>query len=203
MTNSNPTREDALALLYEYTKSDSLRRHALGVEQAMRKMAEKYNGDSDEWGLTGLLHDFDYERYPTMEEHPYKGNEILKNNGYPDSICTAIMGHATYTGVPRETDMAKALFSVDELTGFIFAVTYVRPSKSIFEVIPKTVKKKLKQKSFAASVLREDIFQSMEELGVDMTEHIQFVIDALKEKADELGLKGTVHNQLSITDRII
>ena len=172
MTNSNPTREDALALLYEYTKSDSLRRHALGVEQVMRKMAEKYNGNSDEWGLTGLLHDFDYERYPTMEEHPYKGNEILKNNGYPDSICTAIMGHATYTGVPRETDMAKALFSVDELTGFIFAVTYVRPSKSIFEVKPKSVKKKLKQKSFAASVLREDIFQSMEELGVDMTEHI-------------------------------
>ena len=203
MTNSNPTREDALALLYEYTKSDSLRRHALGVEQAMRKMAEKYNGDSDEWGLTGLLHDFDYERYPTMEEHPYKGNEILKNNGYPDSICTAIMGHATYTGVPRETDMAKALFSVDELTGFIFAVTYVRPSKSIFEVKPKSVKKKLKQKSFAASVLREDIFQSMEELGVDMTEHIQYVIDALKEKAEELGLKGTVHNQLPITDRII
>jgi len=156
----------------------------------MRKMAEKYNGNSDEWGLTGLLHDFDYERYPTMEEHPYKGNEILKNNGYPDSICTAIMGHATYTGVPRETDMAKALFSVDELTGFIFAVTYVRPSKSIFEVKPKSVKKKLKQKSFAASVLREDIYQSMEELGVDMTEHIQFVIDALKEKAEELGLKG-------------
>ena len=169
----------------------------------MRKMAEKYNGDSDEWGLTGLLHDFDYERYPTMEEHPYKGNEILKNNGYPGSICTAIMGHAIYTGIPRETDMAKALFSVDELTGFIFAVTYVRPSKSIFEVTPKSVKKKLKQKSFAASVLREDIFQSMEELNVDMTEHIQFVIDALKEKADELGLKGTVHNQLPITDRII
>ena len=190
MTNSHPTREEALALLYEYTKSDSLRRHALGVEQAMRKMAEKYNGNSDEWGLTGLLHDFDYERYPTMEEHPYKGNEILKNNGYPDSICTAIMGHATYTGVPRETDMAKALFSVDELTGFIFAGTYVRPSKSIFEVKPKSVKKKLKQKSFAASVLREDIFQSMEELGVDMTEHIQYVIDALKEKAEELGLKG-------------
>ena len=156
----------------------------------MRKMAEKYNGDSDEWGLTGLLHDFDYERYPTMEEHPYKGNEILKNNGYPGSICTAIMGHAIYTGIPRETDMAKALFSVDELTGFIFAVTYVRPSKSIFEVKPKSVKKKLKQKSFAASVLREDIFQSMEELGVDMTEHIQYVIDALKEKAEELGLKG-------------
>jgi len=190
LTNSNPTREDALALLYEYTKSDSLRRHALGVEQAMRKMAGKYNGDTDTWGLTGLLHDFDYEMYPTLEEHPYKGNEILKEQGYPESICNAIMGHATYTGVPRDTDMAKALFAVDELTGFIFAVTYVRPSKSIFEVKPKSVKKKLKQKSFAASVLREDIYQSMEELNVDMTEHLQFVIDALKEKAEELGLKG-------------
>jgi len=190
LTNSSPTREDALALLYEYTQSDSLRRHALGVEQVMRKMAEKYNGNSDEWGLTGLLHDFDYEMYPTLEEHPYKGNEILKEQGYPESICNAIMGHATYTGVTRDTDMAKALFAVDELTGFIFAVTYVRPSKSIFEVKPKSVKKKLKQKSFAASVLREDIYQSMEELNVDMTEHIQFVIDALKEKAEELGLKG-------------
>ena len=156
----------------------------------MRKMAEKYNGNSDEWGLTGLLHDFDYEMYPTLEEHPYKGNKILKEQDYPESICNAIMGHATYTGVPRDTDMAKALFAVDELTGFIFAVTYVRPSKSIFEVKPKSVKKKLKQKSFAASVLREDIYQSMEELNVDMTEHIQFVIDALKEKAEELGLKG-------------
>ena len=203
MTNSSPTREDALALLYEYTQSDSLRRHALGVEQAMRKMAGKYNGDTDTWGLTGLLHDFDYEMYPTLEEHPYKGNEILKEQGYPESICNAIMGHATYTGVPRDTDMAKALFAVDELTGFIFAVTYVRPSKSIFEVKPKSVKKKLKQKSFAASVLREDIYQSMEELNVDMTEHIQFVIDALKEKADELGLKRVVHNQLPIKDCVI
>jgi|TARA_B100000315_G_scaffold122681_1_gene112545 putative nucleotidyltransferase with HDIG domain len=190
LTNSSPTREDALALLYEYTQSDSLRRHALGVEQAMRKMAEKYNGNSDEWGLTGLLHDFDYEMYPTQKEHPYKGNEILKEQGYPESICNAIMGHATYTGVPRDTDMAKALFAVDELTGFIFAVTYVRPSKSILEVKPKSVKKKLKQRSFAASVSRDDIFQGIDELNVDVTEHIQFVIDALKEKAEELGLKG-------------
>ena len=187
-----PLRESALALLHEYTKSDSLRRHALGVEQAMRKMAEKYSGDPDEWGLTGLMHDFDYEMYPSMEDHPYRGNEILIENGYPETITRAIMGHATYTGVPRDTDMAKALFSVDELTGFIFAVTYVRPSKSIFEVKPKSVKKKLKQKSFAASVLREDIYQSIEELGVDMTDHIQFVIDALKEKAELLGLKGDI-----------
>tara|TARA_A100001037_G_scaffold296697_1_gene317552 strand:+ start:404 stop:982 length:579 start_codon:yes stop_codon:yes gene_type:complete len=185
-----PNREDAIKLLHKYTKTDSLRRHSLGVEQAMRKMAGKYNGDPDEWGITGLMHDFDYEMHPTIEEHPYIGNEILKSKGYPESITQAIMGHATYTGVSRETDMAKALFAVDELTGFIFAVTYVRPSKSIFEVKPKSVKKKLKQKSFAASVLREDIFQSVEELGVDLTEHIQFVIDALAEKAEELGLKG-------------
>ena len=185
-----PLREDAMKLLYEYTKTDSLRRHALGVEQSMRKMAVKYNGDPNEWGITGLMHDFDYEMHPTIEEHPYIGNEILKSKGYPESITQAIMGHATYTGVSRETDMAKALFAVDELTGFIFAVTYVRPSRSIFEVKPKSVKKKLKQKSFAASVLREDIFQSVEELGVDLTEHIQFVIDALAEKAEELGLKG-------------
>jgi predicted hydrolase (HD superfamily) len=187
-----PDRSEAIKLLHEYTKTDSLRRHALGVEQAMRKMANKYDGDPDEWGLTGLMHDFDYEMYPTTEDHPYRGNEILVEKGYPESITNAIMGHATYTGVPRDTKMAKSLFSVDELTGFIFAVTYVRPSKSILEVKPKSVKKKLKQKSFAASVIREDIFQSIEELGVDLTEHIQFVIDALSEKAEELGLKGTL-----------
>ena len=187
-----PDRSEAIKLLHEYTKTDSLRRHALGVDQAMRKMANKYDGDPDEWGLTGLMHDFDYEMYPTTEDHPYRGNEILVEKGYPESITNAIMGHATYTGVPRDTEMAKSLFSVDELTGFIFAVTYVRPSKSILEVKPKSVKKKLKQKSFAASVIREDIFQSIEELGVDLTEHIQFVIDALSEKAEELGLKGTL-----------
>ena len=187
-----PDRSEAIKLLHEYTKTDSLRRHALGVEQSMRKMADKYNGDPDEWGLTGLMHDFDYEMYPTMEDHPFRGNEILIKKGYPESITKAIMGHATYTGVPRDTDMAKSLFSVDELTGFIFAVTYVRPSKSILEVTPKSVKKKLKQKSFAASVIREDIFLSIEELGVDLTEHIQFVIDALSERAEELGLKGNL-----------
>ena len=187
-----PDRSEAIKLLHEYTKTDSLRRHALGVEQSMRKMADKYNGDPDEWGLTGLMHDFDYEMYPTMEDHPFRGNEILIEKGYPESITKAIMGHATYTGVARDTDMAKSLFSVDELTGFIFAVTYVRPSKSILEVTPKSVKKKLKQKSFAASVIREDIFLSIEELGVDLTEHIQFVIDALSEKAEELGLKGNL-----------
>jgi len=188
--NKLPSRVEALELLHEYTKSDSLRRHALGVEQVMRKMAGKYNGDSDEWGLTGLLHDFDYEMYPTAENHPYKGVAILKEQGYPESICNAIMGHASYTGIPRDTDMAKSLFAVDELTGLIFAVTYVRPSKSILEVKPKSVKKKLKQKSFAASINRDDIFLGVDELEADLTEHIQLVIDALKEKAESLGLKG-------------
>jgi len=188
-------RSSAWELLCEYTKSESLRRHALGVEQAMRKLAEKYGADPEEWGITGLLHDFDYEQYPTEEEHPYRGAEILRSKGYPEDIITAILGHADYTGVSRDSLMAKALFSVDELVGFIFAVTYVRPSKSIFEVTPKSVKKKLKQKGFAAGVSREDIHKGIEELGVDLTEHIQFVIDALKEKAEELGLAGTYSSE--------
>lgn len=190
-TDFRLTREDAWNLLCEHTESDSLRRHALGVEQVMRRMAEEYGGEADLWGMTGLLHDFDYEKYPTAEEHPFEGNKILKAHGYPQEITDAIMGHANYTGVPRESMMAKALYAVDELTGFIFAVTYVRPSKSIHEVKVKSVKKKLKQKSFAASVNREDIEEGIEELAVDRDEHIQFVIDALEEKADELGLAGT------------
>ena len=187
----NITREDAWTLLCEYTASESLRRHALGVEKAMRKMAELFDGDVDEWGITGLIHDFDYEMYPTKEEHPFKGNKILEEKGYPENIRKAVMGHATYSGVPRDTLMAKALYAVDELVGFIFAVTYVRPSKSIMDVTPKSVKKKFKQKAFAAAVNREDIFTGVEELGVDMTEHIQRVIDALKASAEELGLDGS------------
>jgi predicted hydrolase (HD superfamily) len=187
----NITREDAWNLLCEYTKSGSLRRHALGVEKAMRKMAEFFGEDSDEWGLTGLIHDFDYEKYPTMEDHPFRGNEILTQKGYPENIRRAVMGHATYSGVPRDTLMARALYAVDELVGFIFAVTYVRPSKSVMDVTPKSVKKKFKQKAFAAAIDREDIFAGVEELGVDMTEHIQRVIDALKESAGELGLDGS------------
>lgn len=187
-------RSAAWDLLCEYTKSDSLRRHALGVETAMRSMATKYDGDPDVWGITGLLHDFDYEMYPTAEEHPYKGVEILREKGYPQEILDAIMGHAEYTGVPRETLMAKALFAVDELVGFIFAVTYVRPSKSVLEVKPKSVRKKLKQKSFAASVNREDISKGIEELELDPSEHFQFVIDALSGNAEALGLAGVEGN---------
>ncbi|MFC1760286.1 HD domain-containing protein [Candidatus Neomarinimicrobiota bacterium] len=183
-------RQKALDILQKYTKSDSLLRHAYAVEQAMRKYAQKFNEDEDKWGVTGLLHDFDYEKYPTAEEHPFEGNKILKKNGYEDEILNAIMGHADYTGVPRTTLLAKTLFACDELAGFIFAVTYVRPSKSILEVKVKSVTKKLKDKGFAAKVSREDINKGIEELGVDRTEHIQFVIDALKEKAPELGLAG-------------
>ncbi|MFC1565327.1 HD domain-containing protein [Candidatus Neomarinimicrobiota bacterium] len=183
-------RQEALKLLKEYTKSDSLLRHAYAVEQAMRKYAQNFNEDEDKWGVTGLLHDFDYEKYPTAEEHPFEGNKILKEHGYEDEILNAIMGHADYTGVPRTTLLAKTLFACDELAGFIFAVTYVRPSKSINDVKVKSVTKKLKDKGFAAKVSREDINNGIAELGVDRTEHIQFVIDALKEKAHELGLAG-------------
>jgi putative nucleotidyltransferase with HDIG domain len=189
----HPSREDAKILLFEFTKSDSLRRHGLAVEQAMRKYAKKYNEDEDEWGITGLLHDFDYEKYPTMKEHPYVGNKILEERGYNNNIRTAIMGHADYTNVPRTSLMAKVLFAVDELTGFIFAVTYVRPSKSIHDVKVKSVTKKLKDKRFAASVSRDDINLGIEELRIDRAEHIQFVIDALKEKAELLGLAGSVN----------
>jgi len=183
-------RNKALALLKEYTKSDSLLRHAYAVEQVMRKYAEKFGEDVEKWGITGLLHDFDYEKYPTAEEHPFVGNKILKEHGYEENILDAIMGHADYTGVPRTSLMAKTLFAVDELAGFIFAVTYVRPSKSVHDVKVKSVTKKLKDKRFAAKVSREDINKGIEELGVDRAEHIQFVIDALKEKAEELGLAG-------------
>ncbi|MCJ7801063.1 MAG: HD domain-containing protein [Candidatus Marinimicrobia bacterium] len=183
-------RQKVLNLLKEYTKSDSLLRHAYALEQVMRKYAQKLGEDEDKWGITGLLHDFDYEKYPTAEEHPFVGNKILKEHGYEDDILNAIMGHADYTGVPRTTLLAKTLFACDELAGFIFAVTYVRPSKSILEVKVKSVTKKLKDKGFAAKVSREDINIGIAELGVDRTEHIQFVIDALKEKASELGLAG-------------
>ena len=185
-----PTREDAWNLLCEYTESDSLRRHGLAVEQVMRKMAQKYGEDEELWAMTGLLHDFDYEKYPTMEEHPYVGNKILKEKGYPEELTTAIMGHANYTGVLRESLMAKALYAADEISGFMFAVTYVRPSKSIHDVKVKSVKKKLKQKSFAASVNREEVYEGPEELDVTLDEHIQFIIDALQAKAEDLGLSG-------------
>jgi putative nucleotidyltransferase with HDIG domain len=185
------SREEAWELLCEYTKGDSLRKHALAVETAMRACAKRYgdaNADVDEWGLVGLLHDFDYEMFPAADQHPFTGANILCGRGYSERFIKAIMGHATYTGVPRDTDMAKALFATDELCGFLVACALVRPSRSLDDMEVKSVKKKLKDKHFARSVNRDDIVQGPEELGVDLDEHIRFVIDALKPVQKEIGL---------------
>jgi len=186
-----PNREEAWDLLCEYTKGDSLRKHALAVETAMRACAKRYgdaDADADEWGLVGLLHDFDYEMFPSADQHPFTGSNILCGRGYPDRIIRAILGHATYTNVPRDTDMAKALFATDELCGFLVACALVRPSRSLDDMEVKSVKKKLKDKHFARSVNRDDIHQGVQELGVELDEHIQFVIDALKPVQKEIGL---------------
>jgi putative nucleotidyltransferase with HDIG domain len=182
------TRENAYALLTEYTKSDSLLKHAFSVEQAMKAYAVKYGEDAERWGIAGLLHDFDYEKYPTLDDHPFRGMEILAEKGYPQDIIDAVAGHAEHTGVKRETMMAKTLFAVDELCGFLLACAYVRPDKSIANVEVKSVKKKLKDKSFARAVNREDIENGIIEMNVDKDEHIRFVIDALSEISDRLGV---------------
>ena len=181
-------RAEAYQLLTEYTEKDALIKHALSVEGAMRAYAEKFDEDVEAWGIVGLLHDFDYEKHPTQDEHPFVCAEILRKKGYPEAWVRAILGHASYSGVPRDTLMAKTLFAVDELCGFITAVAYVRPSRSLAEVSVKSVKKKLKDKRFAAAVSREDIQQGTEELGVDLDAHIDFTIKALQRISDDLGL---------------
>src|ERR671938_126768 len=186
-----PDRQEAWELLCEYTKGDSLRKHALAVEIAMRACAARYGdpaADPDEWGMVGLLHDFDYEMFPTADEHPYKGATIMCGRGYPDGMIRAIMGHATYTGVPRDTPMAKALFATDELCGFLVACALVRPSKSLDDLEVSSVKKKLKDKAFARTVNREDIRQGVAELGVELDEHIRFCIEALRPVQEKIGL---------------
>ncbi|HEM48993.1 MAG TPA: HDIG domain-containing protein [Caldithrix sp.] len=180
------TRDEALQILKEFTKTESLLKHAYAVEAAMRAYADKYNENVELWGSVGLLHDFDYEMFP--DNHPYKGSEILKDKGVSEEIRTAVMGHAEFTGVPRETLMAKVLFAVDELSGFITAVTLVRPNRALSDVQVKSVKKKMKDKSFAAKVNREEIIKGAEELGVDFDEHVMFVIQAMSKVAGELGL---------------
>ncbi|MCM3903508.1 MAG: hypothetical protein ND866_17530 [Pyrinomonadaceae bacterium] len=188
-----PNRDDAWELLCEYTKGDSLRKHALAVEAAMRAAAKRYgaaDADVDEWGLVGLLHDFDYEMFPTPDQHPFTGANILCGRGYSDRIVRAIMGHATYTGVPRDTDLARALFATDELCGFLVACALVRPNKSLDDLEVSSVKKKLKDKAFARSVNREDIRLGVEELGVPIEDHIRFVIDALRPVQKEIGLNS-------------
>ncbi|HEX7997986.1 MAG TPA: hypothetical protein VF528_06310 [Pyrinomonadaceae bacterium] len=192
-----PNRKESWDLLCEYTKGDSLRKHARAVEIAMRACAERYGGpeaDVDEWGIVGMLHDFDYEMFPTADEHPFKGATIMCGRGYPDRMIRAIMGHATYTGVPRDTQMARALFATDELCGFLVACALVRPSRSLDDMEVSSVKKKLKDKAFARSVNREDIYQGATELGVSLDEHIRFVIDALRPHQKEIGL-ASLENQ--------
>ena len=188
-----PDRAHALALVHEYTASESLRKHMLAVEAAMRAYARRFGEDEERWGLAGLLHDFDYERFPNADrladaEHPAEGVRILRAQGYPDDVCDAILGHATYTGVPRATPMARTLFAVDELTGLITATALVKPSRSLAEVDARSVRKRMKDRAFARGVSREDVVQGAAELGVDLDEHVAFVIAAMQTRAGELGL---------------
>ncbi len=179
---------DSLNLMHEYTKSDALRKHMYAVEDAMRAYARKFGQDEEKWAIVGILHDFDYEMYPTIPDHPLKGLEILKSKGYPDDIRNAILGHATFSGVHRESQMAKVLYACDELCGFISAVAVIRPNK-IMDLEISSVKKKLKDKAFAKNVSREDIDLGIKEMGVSPEDHIKFVIDAMKSDAERLGLK--------------
>ena len=193
---SLPPRADALALMQQYTQSESLRKHMFSVETAMRAYAAHFGEEVERWGLAGLMHDFDYERWPNAAhladaEHPAEGVRLLRERGYPDDILQAILGHATYCNVPRETQMAKTLFAVDELTGLITATALVRPSRSVYEVDARSVRKKMKDKAFARGVNREDVINGAESLDVELDMHIQFVVDAMRANAEELGLVGT------------
>ena len=184
------TRTEAWCLLTEFTHSESLRKHALAVEACVRAYARKLGGDEEQWAIVGLIHDFDYELYPSVEDHPFKGSEILKERGWPEEIRRAILSHANYSGVPRESPLEKTLFACDELAGFITATALVKPNKSLAEVDAKSVRKRMKDKAFARSVSREDIVTGAAELGVDLDEHITFCIEAMKSVAGELGLAG-------------
>src|SRR5438094_2668545 len=186
-TDPTSDRQAAWELLCQYTKSESLRKHALAVEACMRAYARRFGEDEEKWGVVGLIHDFDYELYPNAPDHPLKGSEILKEQGYPEDIRRAILGHADYTGVPRDTLMAKALFASDELAGFITACALVRPDR-IQSLEAKSVRKRMKDKAFARSVSREDITKGAEDLGVPLDEHIEFCIEAMRAIADALGL---------------
>lgn len=185
-----PTYEEALQLFHEWTETESLRRHAYAVEAAMERYAELFDEDVELWRMTGLLHDMDYEKHPTQDEHPFVGVEVLGKRGYPEAMRQAILGHAAYSGTPRKTRLARTLFAVDELAGFITAVAYVRPTK-LEGMKPKSVKKKLKDKAFAAAVSRDDVRQGADELGVEMDRHIQNVIEGMQARAERLGLTAT------------
>jgi len=183
-----PTRDDAWNLLCEYTKGESLRKHALAVEAVMKSYARRLGEDEEKWGLVGLLHDFDYEMYPDPPDHPLKGSEVLRERGYSEEVRRAILGHASYTGVPRDSLLARALYACDELTGFVVAASLVRPN-GIWDLKSKSVKKKLKDKAFARTVNRDEVYEGARELAVDLDEHITFIIEALRAVAAEVGLK--------------
>ena len=184
------TRDDAWKILCEFTRSESLRKHALAVEACVAAYARKFGEDELKWSITALLHDFDWEIHPQAPDHPMKGEPILAERGASEEIRRAILSHATYSGVPRESLLEKTLFACDELAGLLTAITYVKPSRSIHDVEVASVKKKMKDKAFARSVSREDIHLGARELGVDLAEHIQFCIDAMRSNAAELGLSG-------------
>lgn len=184
-------RQAALDLLHEFTKSESLIKHALAVEACLRAYARRFGEDEEDWGIVGLIHDFDYERFPTPDLHPFKGSEILAERGYPYDVRRAILGHADYSGVPRDTQLAKTLYACDELAGFLTACSLVKPTKSIFEVEASSVRRKMKDRAFARSVNRDDIIRGAAELGVELDAHIAFCIEAMKSVADQIGLRGT------------
>jgi putative nucleotidyltransferase with HDIG domain len=185
-------REQAWSILCEFTKSDALRKHALAVEACVTAYARKLGEDEFKWSVTALLHDFDWEIHPTLEEHPQKGEAILAERGVDPEIRRAILSHATHTGVPRESALEKTLFACDELAGFITAISYVKPNRSVFEVDTGSVRRKMKDKAFARSVNRQDILDGARELGVDLEEHIAFCVKAMQDRAEELGLKGSL-----------
>ena len=195
-----PTRDDAWKLLCEYTQSESLRKHMLAVEACVRAYARKNGADEEVWGLAALLHDFDYERWPNADhaadrEHPAEGAKILRERGYSEEIIRAILSHADYTNVPRQSPLERTLFACDELAGFITACSYVRPSKSVLDLEASSVKKRLKDKAFARGVSREDVIKGTEELAVPLDEHIAFCIEAMRAEADALGLRGNIQPQ--------
>ena len=184
-------REEASCLLTEFTQSESLRKHALAVEACVRAYARRFGEDEETWSIVGLIHDFDYEKYPSAEDHPFRGSEILAERGVSDEIRRAILSHADYSGVPRVSRLEKTLFACDELAGFITAVALVKPSKSLNEVDAKSVRKRMKDKAFARSVNRQDIINGAADLGVDLDEHITFCVEAMKTIAERLGLAGS------------
>lgn len=187
-TGTLPTRDEALALLHEWVANPNLRKHCYAVEAAMRAYARKLGGDEERWGLTGLIHDFDWERHPDAERHPMQGVAVLRERGWPEDICRAVLGHATYSGVPRDTAMARALFACDELCGFLVACALVQPNRTLAEVEPASVRRKMKSAGFARNVNRDDIVNGTAELGLDLDAHIAFTLEALRAVHAELGL---------------